>query len=112
PDSTHVQRVRPGPLTGASTSDDIAPIRNGREASSDPRTFVNYYLEAAAGDLNGAMERVKKFLSPKAAANFRAPVEIRVIHPVDTLVNPASDEVTLRAQTVGVLGRNGIISPP
>ncbi|MFI7541714.1 LpqB family beta-propeller domain-containing protein [Actinoplanes sp. NPDC049599] len=112
PDSTDVQRVGPGPSTGASTSDDVAPIRNGREASSDPRTFVNYYLEAAAGDLNGAMDRVKEFLSPTAGAQFRAPAEIRVIHPVDTLVNPGSDVVTLRAQTVGVLGRDGTITPP
>lgn len=112
PDSTEVQRVGPGPSTGTSTSDDVAPTRNGREASSDPRTFVNYYLEAAAGDPNGAMERVKQFLSPTAAAGFRAPGEITVIHPVDTLVNPGSDEVTLRAQTVGVLRRDGTISPP
>jgi hypothetical protein len=112
PDSTDVQRVGPGPSTGASTSDDVAPIRNGRAASSDPRTFVNYYLEAAAGDLNGAMDRVKEFLSPTAAASFRPPAEIRVIHLVDTLVNPGSDVVTLRAQTIGVLGRNGTINPP
>jgi hypothetical protein len=111
PDSTDVQRVGPGPSNGASTSDDIAPIRNGREASTDPRTFVNYYLQAAAGDPNGAMERVKKFLSPTAAAGFKAPADLRVIHVVDTLVNPGSDEVTLRAQTVGVLGSSGMIDP-
>jgi hypothetical protein len=111
PDSTDVQRVGPGPSSGTSTSDDTAPIRNGREASTDPRTFVNYYLEAAAGDPNGAKDRVKQFLSPTAGAGFKAPDEIRVIHLVDTLVNPGSDEVTLRAQTVGVLTPNGMINP-
>ncbi len=111
PDSTDVERVGPGPSTGASTSDDIPPSRNGREASTDPRTFVSYYLEAAAGDLNGAVDRVKQFLSPTAAASFKAPAEIRVIHLVDTLFEPGSEEVTLRAQTIGVLDRNGMINP-
>lgn len=112
PDSTEVQRVGPGPSTGASTGENVAPTRHDRQASLDPAQFVRYYLEAAAGDLNGAMERVRKFLSPTAAAAFKAPPEIKVIHLVDTpLVNPGSDEVTLRARTVGVLNRNGILNP-
>jgi hypothetical protein len=111
PDSTEVQRVGPGPSTGASTSDDVPPIRNSREASTDLRTFVKNYLEAPAGDLDGAMERVRQFLSPTAAPTFKPPAEIRVVHLVDTLVNPGSDEVTLLAQTVGELNRNGEIDP-
>jgi hypothetical protein len=112
PDSTDVKRVGPGPSTGASTSDDVAPVRNGREASTDPRTFVNYYLEAAAGDPDGVLDRVKEFLSPTAGAAFKASADIRVIHLVDTVANPGSDEVTLRAQTVGVLNRDGILAAP
>ncbi|GAA3347788.1 hypothetical protein GCM10020358_63890 [Amorphoplanes nipponensis] len=112
PDSTEVQRVGPGPSTGTSTGGEAAPIRHDRIASSEPGQFVRYYLEAAAGDPNGAMERVKRFLSPTAAATFKAPpAEIRVIHLVDTpLVNPGSDEVTLRTRTVGVLSRNGVLN--
>jgi hypothetical protein len=113
PDSTEAQRVGPGPSTGAFTGDDVTPTRHGREASSDPAVFVRYYLEAAAGDPNGAMERVKQFLSPTAASQFKASTEkIKVIRPVDTpLVNPGSDVVTLRAQTIGELGRDGILHP-
>jgi hypothetical protein len=111
PDGTEVQRVGPGPSTGTSTSGDSAPTRNGRETTSDLRTFVNYYLEAAAGEPNGAVDRVKRFLSPTAANRFRAPAEVRVIHRVDTLVNPGSEDVTLRARTVGMLNRNGTITP-
>ncbi|GAA3912354.1 LpqB family beta-propeller domain-containing protein [Actinoplanes auranticolor] len=113
PDSTEVQRVGPGPSTGVSTGGDVAPTRNDRLASSDPSTFVRHYLEAAAGDPNTAMERVKQFLSSTAASSFKpAAAEVRVIHLVDTpLVNPGSVDVRLRAQTVGVLNPNGILDP-
>nr|BFE76386.1 hypothetical protein GCM10020092_096870 [Actinoplanes digitatis] len=93
--------------------DDVAPTRHGRESTLEPKTFVQYYLEAAAGDPSGAMERVKDFLSPSAAAKLRAPLpDIRVVHLVeDPLVNPGSDAVTLRAQTIGSLGHNGTLDP-
>jgi hypothetical protein len=116
PDSTDVQPLGPGPSTGTVAGDDVAPTRHGRESTLDPKTFVQYYLEAAAGDPSGAIERVKEFLSPSAAAKFRLaqtpPPELRVVHLVeDVLINPGSDEVTLRAQTIGVLGHNGILDP-
>jgi hypothetical protein len=112
PDSTEVQRVGPGPSTGVSIGEDVAPTRHDRLASSDPATFVRYYLEAAAGDPNTAMERVKQFLSPTAASSFDPAAEVRVVHLVDTpLVNPGSVDVRLRAQTVGVLDHNGILDP-
>lgn len=112
PDSTDVQRVGPGPSTGTSTGGDVAPTRNERDSTLDPATFVRYYLQAAAGDPDGAVERVKQFLSPSAAATFKALTDIKVVHLVeDPLVNPGSDEVTLRAQTVGVLTGNGILNP-
>lgn len=114
PDGTDVKSLGAGPSTGTSAGDDVAPTRHGRENTLDPKTFVQYYLEAAAGDPSGAMERVKEFLSPSAAAKFRAPqpADIQVVHLVeDPLVNPGSDAVTLRAQTIGVLGRNGILDP-
>jgi hypothetical protein len=112
PDSTEVQRVGPGPSTGVSTGEDVTPTRHDRLAGSDPATFVRYYLEAAAGDPNTAMERVKQFLSPTAASSFEPAAEVRVVHLVDTpLVNPGSVDVLLRAQTVGVLNHNGILDP-
>ena len=112
PDSSEVQQVGPGPSTGASAGGDVTPIRHRREDSLDPAVFVRYYLEAAAGDPNTALDRVKQFMSPTAAAAFKAPAELRVVHLVDTpLVEPGSDEVTLRAQTVGVLGPDGVLDP-
>ncbi|MEU4219809.1 LpqB family beta-propeller domain-containing protein [Actinoplanes sp. NPDC026623] len=114
PDSTDVHTLGAGPSTGTSAGDDIAPTRHGRESTLDARTFVQYYLEAAAGDPSGAMERVKEFLSPSAAAKFRAPQppDITVVHLVeDPLVNPGEVAVTLRAQTIGKLGHNGILDP-
>ncbi|MGW4946755.1 LpqB family beta-propeller domain-containing protein [Actinoplanes sp. NPDC004185] len=112
PDGTDVQRVGPGPSTGVSTGGDVTPTRHDRLASSDLDLFMRYYLEAAAGDPNTAMERVKQFLSSPAASTFKPAAEVRVIHLVDTpLVNPGSVDVRLRAQTVGVLDHNGILDP-
>jgi len=113
PESTKAQRVGPGPSTGASAGENVAPTRHDRQASTDPAVFVRYYLEAAAGDPNGAMDRVKQFLDPRAAGTFQAaPAEVRVVHLVDTpLVNPGSDQVRVKATTVGVLNSNGILNP-
>lgn len=112
PDSTKVQRVGPGPSTGASAGENVAPTRRDRLATMEPALFVRYYLEAAAGDPADALERVKRFLSPTAGADFKAAPEVTVIHLADTpLVNPGSDEVTVKAQKVGVLNGNGILNP-
>ncbi|AGZ39444.1 LpqB family beta-propeller domain-containing protein [Actinoplanes friuliensis] len=114
PDSTEVERVGPGPSTGTSTGGDVAPTRHSRESTLLAKTFVEYYLEAAAGDPNGAAERVRQFLSPSAANSFKFPArsDLTVVHLVeDPLVNPGDDRVTLSAKTVGVLGRNGILNP-
>lgn len=112
PESTKAQRVGPGPSTGASTGENVPPTRHDRQATLDPAVFVRYYLEAAAGDPKGAIDRVKQFLGPQAAGLFHAAPEVRVIHLVDTpLVNPGSDQVKVKAMTVGVLNSNGILNP-
>jgi hypothetical protein len=113
PDSTKVERVGPGPSTGTSTGENVAPVRNDRLASTDRAVFVRNYLEAAAGDPGGALERVQRFLAPAAAREFKvvAP-EVRVIHLVgNPLVNPGSVDVQVRARTIGVLTSNGILNP-
>jgi hypothetical protein len=112
PDNTGVMPVGPGPSSGVSSGEGIAVDRHGRESTSEPGLFVRYYLEAAAGDQAGAIERVKQFLAPPLAKNFKAPGDIKVINLVeDPLVNFGSDEVTLKAQTVGLLNSKGILEP-
>ena len=111
PDDTPVSTVGPGPSIGVSAGGDAVPTQHGREDTLDKPMFVRYYLEAAAGDPDGASKRAKEFLSPPAAAAFNATTPIRVVHLVeDPLNNPGSDEVTVKYQTVGTLGSNGILT--
>ncbi len=111
PDNTEVRPLRPGPSTGVSAGDDTAPARNLRADTQDPTQFVRNFLEAPAGDVEGAAERVKQFLSPAAAAAFKA-TEIRVVRLTESpLIEPGTDQVTINAQTVGTLGANGVLEP-
>ncbi|UQU63912.1 LpqB family beta-propeller domain-containing protein [Couchioplanes caeruleus] len=112
PDNTDVVTVGPGPSTGFSSNDDGAPPRYGREATLDTAKFVEYYLQAAGGDPDGAVDRVKQFLSPAAAASFKPPEGVKIVYLTeDPLVNPGSDQVELRVRTLGVLGPNGRLDP-
>ena len=112
PDNTEVVTLGPGPSTGFSSDDNGTPPRHGREATVDTAQFVEYYLEAAGGDPDGALERVQQFLSPSAAIDFKAPSEIKVVYLAeDPLVNPGSDQVQLRVRTLGVLASNGRLDP-
>jgi Lipoprotein LpqB beta-propeller domain len=112
PDDTPVLPIGPGPSAGISAGGDLAPTRHDREATLDKPTFVRNYLEAAAGDSEGALDRAKQFLAPAAAASFKVSSDIRVVHLVeDPLNNPGSDDVTLKFQVVGTLNHNGILDP-
>ena len=113
PDDTPVLDVGPGPALGVSAAGDSAPPQHSREDTIEKQTFVRYYLEAAAGDPDDALKRAKSFLTPAAAASFKVPSDIRVVHLVDTpLNNPGSDNVTIKYKIVGTLGHdNGILQP-
>lgn len=113
PDNTPVSPIGPGPSTGPSSGDDVAPAVPRREDTEKPSQLVLNYLKAAAGDPDDALARVKGFLSPAAAATFKSPqTDVRVIHLVEQpLNNPGSAEVSFRAWQVGTLGDNGILDP-
>jgi hypothetical protein len=112
PDNSDVLAVAPGPSIGTSPGDDSNLDRNNREETTDLAQFLRFYLEAAAGDPAGAVGRVKQFLSPSAAVTFKAAIDVRVIRLVEEpLINPGSDEISFKAQQVGVLDANGILTP-
>jgi hypothetical protein len=112
PDNSDVLPVAPGPSTGTSTGNDRTPIRNNREDTTDLATFLRFYLEAAAGDPAGAANRVKQFLAPAAANAYKAGVDVRVIRlSEDPLINPGSADISFKAQQVGVLDANGVLTP-
>lgn len=83
--------------------------------SNNTEEFVDRFLEAPAGDWEGAAERVKRFLSPQLQATWQAPQEITVVRLTDGKpdIKPApSSEVVLKVQLVGVLTNQGTLEPP
>ena len=113
PDNTPVLPIGPGPSTGTSSGDEVAPALPRREDTDKPSQLVLNYLKATAGDPDDALVRVKGFLSPAAAAMFKPQQpEVQVIHLVEQpLNNPGSGEVSFKAREVGTLGNNGILDP-
>src|SRR4051794_10987928 len=85
PDNSDVQVLGAAPPAGPSSGDDSAPpVQFGRDATTDPSTFVDYYLQAAAGDPTDALTRVKGFLSAQAQAAFKpSSPGIKVIREVE-----------------------------
>src|SRR4029453_4564658 len=113
PDNSGVIPVGPRASTDVSTGGDTTPTRNNREDTTDRAQFVDFFLEAAAGDPAGAVARVKQFLSPSAQGHYKkSPGDVRVIRRVDRpLINPGIDEISFKAREVGVLDNNGILTP-
>jgi hypothetical protein len=114
PDRSAVFTRGAGPSPGTVPGVDTAPTRSNRTDTTDPAQFVDNLLDAAAGELDGAVGRVRAFMVPAAGAAFNPDKDkvavVRLTEP--PLINPGSTEVLLRVQQVGVLGRWGILSPP
>src|SRR3712207_5546952 len=112
PDNTEVEPLRPGPSTGVLGGDDREPTRATRTDTMDRAQFVRNYLQAAAGDFDGATERVKEFLSPAAADAFKPTPDIKVVRLTDEpLIEPGSTTVRINTQDVGTLGGDGVLLP-
>lgn len=112
PDNTEVEPLRPGPSTGVFAGDDREPSRSTRADTLDRAQFVRNYLEAAAGDFDGATERVKQFLSPDLTDAFKPTTGIKVLRLIEEpLIEPGNDTVRLSAQDVGTLRADGVLLP-
>jgi hypothetical protein len=114
PDQTKVTVVGAGPSGGGvSREDPIQSVPNPREDASDPTQLLNYYLEAAAGDPEHAVDRVRAFLTAGAKSGFDpADPEIRVIRFQGAPVyHPSNQLFTFKAQTVGTLKSDGSLEP-
>ncbi|GIF07143.1 LpqB family beta-propeller domain-containing protein [Actinoplanes siamensis] len=115
PDDTGVTVAGPGPSTGTSSNDAHGGTEVTRESASiDPVLFVqNYYLKAAAGDLDSAAARLRKFMTKEAARQFKpSGNELSVIRLVDKPLNtPGSDVVELTYERVGTLDKFGLLEP-
>ena len=113
PDESDVRIMSDGRSAGVPVGEGSEPpAQYSREYTSEPRDFVNNYLQAAAGDPQTAVARVKAFLAPDKAAAFPARTDITVVRLVkDVLVTPGKAEVVLTYKPVGVLRSNGILKP-
>ncbi|WP_433828581.1 LpqB family beta-propeller domain-containing protein [Actinoplanes sp. CA-015351] len=113
PDESGITVVGPGPSTGITSGSNATPDQATRTTTSDRTEFVDNYLAAAAGDYDGAIDRVKEFMSPRAGTDFKPVTIPRVIRLVgNPLVSPGDPEVVITYDLVGTLGKNGLLEPP
>jgi lipoprotein LpqB-like beta-propeller protein len=114
PDDTDVILVGPGPAEGPSIGySGAAPPSNTRDSATGKAQFVDYYLQAAAGDPDGAVNRVKEFLAPNIRDQFKPDTgSVTVVRLVEKpLVNSGSDNINLTVQPIGTLQANGALEP-
>ncbi|BAL86095.1 hypothetical protein AMIS_8750 [Actinoplanes missouriensis 431] len=113
PDDTGVTAVGPGPSTGISSGSENTSAQETRTSTSDRTEFVTNYLAAAAGDYDGATERVREFMSPPVAEKFKPVAIPRVIRLIGTpLVSQGRSTVQITYELIGTLGKNGLLEPP
>ncbi len=116
PDSTDVVVDGRGQETdpqGSSGDDGLPP---GPDTGGNIEEFVNRFLQAPAGDWDGAPERVKKFLSAKEQATWQPPRDgitvIRLLNGQPEIRPLPSTEVVLKVKQIGVLTSRGTLEPP
>ncbi|NMO50953.1 hypothetical protein HH310_07085 [Actinoplanes sp. TBRC 11911] len=114
PDDTSVTVVKTGPAEGVPVGGaDPAPAQPTRESASSPAQLAENYLQAAAGDSDTALERVKAFMSPELAASFK-PTDtdsVRVVREVQTPLYDGKGTVKLSVQQIGTLSSDGVFAP-
>jgi hypothetical protein len=114
PDSTDVKVLGDGQSPGpAHDLDSPPPPPVTRSATGDTAAFVSNYLMAAAGDPEGAVQRVKDFMDPDFAATFKPSTsDITVVRPTEQpLVNSGNPVVTLKVEQIGTLKSDGQLVP-
>jgi lipoprotein LpqB-like beta-propeller protein len=114
PDSTDVKVLGDGQSAGPAQDIDSPPPRAvTRSDTLDTATFISNYLKAAAGDPEGAVQRVKEFMDPDFAATFKPSTsDITVVRPTEQpLINSGSPYVTLKVEQIGTLKDDGQLVP-
>ncbi|XVU26523.1 LpqB family beta-propeller domain-containing protein [Actinoplanes sp. CA-054009] len=114
PDRSEVTVIGDGRSAGVSVGDTPPPPpQYKREDATNPRELVQYYLQAAAGDPNSALDRVKAFLAPEEAAAFTN-TDVRVVREAESILggySPTDSVVTITEKQVGTLTGNGELVP-
>ncbi|MEU5722586.1 LpqB family beta-propeller domain-containing protein [Micromonospora sp. NPDC047738] len=121
PDRTEVLVDGRGPAAGAGSVNGSGSQPPARSTTTDAREYINDYLAAAAGERDGAYDRVKRFIAPEARSQLKkkqpsGDIELTVVRPLPpletTLLAEDVKQVTVRVQQVGVLRADGTLAPP
>jgi hypothetical protein len=122
PERTEVEVDYKGEIGGAGSFEGRSAESPARTASgSDPRAFVDNFLAAAAGEPEGAYERVKLFIAPPDRTRLPEKQGSEVVLNVvrltveDPLVARNSDDtwsVRVPVQQLGQLRADGTLGPP
>ncbi|ABP53445.1 LpqB family beta-propeller domain-containing protein [Salinispora tropica] len=119
PGETEVRIEGPGPAAeaGASSGGRVEPP--SRTAADSREEFVDNFLSAAAGESDGAYDRVSAFVVPEDRARLPqkegSEVALTVVRLVEEPVivpGPQDVQVTLRVQQVGQMTADGVLAPP
>jgi hypothetical protein len=110
---TDVTRDHPGPERGFfRQSEGVKPP--DRRSSSDPIQFVKNFLRAASGEPKDAVVRLKEFMDPDTAADWRPTPEIVVVRDAVRLASSERDnvlKVTVSFKPVGLFTDKGAVEP-
>ncbi|WP_019901852.1 LpqB family beta-propeller domain-containing protein [Salinispora arenicola] len=119
PGDTEVRIEGPGPAAeaGASSGGGVEPPP--RKTAGSREEFVANFLSAAAGEPDGAYDRVRQFVVTEDRARLPqkegSEVALTVVRLVDDPVivpGPEEIRVTLKVQQVGQLTADGVLAPP
>ncbi|WP_027659319.1 LpqB family beta-propeller domain-containing protein [Salinispora fenicalii] len=119
PGETEVRIEGPGPAaeTGTSSGGRFAPP--ARTAADSREEFIDNFLAAAAGEPDGAYDRVSEFVLPEDRARLSqkegsevALTVVRLIEEPVIVPGPEEVQVTLTVQQVGQLTADGVLAPP
>ncbi|MEV7229476.1 GerMN domain-containing protein [Polymorphospora sp. NPDC051019] len=121
PESSGVRVDGPGPAPNYGSGTGLGQVPPQRSvAGSEPQTFAVAYLEAAAGELGGAVERVREFIAPAGQPELRdkpgPDAQVNVVRltelPRVTANADGTSKVDVSVQQIGILTRSGAIDPP
>jgi hypothetical protein len=113
PTSSEVQYVGPGP-TGGGGLPGTGELPPTPDDAATPQELVENYLEAPAGNLDTALERVEAYVRDTDQGRWSPEPEVRVVRVLELFDNPEAQggsRIELTVQQVGILDRTGYLDP-
>ncbi|WP_018254098.1 LpqB family beta-propeller domain-containing protein [Salinispora mooreana] len=119
PGETEVRIEGPGPAAETGTRSGGRYEPPSRTAADSREEFVDNFLAAAAGEADGAYDRVSEFVVPEDRARLPkkegsevALTVVRLLEEPDIVPGSEEIQVTLTVQQVGQLTADGMLAPP